>query len=104
LSPYLWAVAEIAYRCCMRNVEVRKLTDADGLSEGLYVDRVKGSRDNVTRWIPALREAWDFLVQRRDRIWAKRRFPKPERASDRPLIVAEDGTRISKEALKSAWA
>jgi len=104
LSPYLWAVAEIAYRCRMRNVEVRKLTDADGLSEGLYVDRVKGSRDNVTRWIPALREAWDFLVQRRDRIWAKRRFPKPERASDRPLIVAEDGTRISKEALKSAWA
>jgi len=104
LSPYLWAVAEIAYRCRMRNVEVRKLSDADGLSEGIYVDRVKGSRDNVTRWIPALREAWDFLVQRRDQIWAKRRFPKPERASDRPLIVAEDGARISKEALKSAWA
>ena len=104
LSPYLWAVAEIAYRCRMRNVEVRKLSDADALPEGIYVDRVKGSRDNVTRWIPALQEAWDFLVQRRNAIWAKRRRPVPLRAKDRPLIVAEDGARVSKEALKSAWA
>jgi integrase len=100
VAPYVWAVAEIAYRCRMRSVEVRNLTDADYTDEGIIVDRTKGSLGNVTRWCPELREAWGWLVARRARIWLKksRALPPP-----RPLVVTEKGLPLSKSALKSAW-
>lgn len=87
----------------MRNVEVRELTDANAHEEGVYVDRVKGSRDNITRWCPSLREAWDYLAQRRNGIWAAKQMPVPMPPKDRPLVVVEDGMPITKSALKSAW-
>jgi hypothetical protein len=101
VPPYVWAVAEIAYRCRMRSVEVRMLTDADASDEGIHVRRVKGSNDNVTRWCPELREAWSWLVARRARIWLKR--PSFRAQESRPLVVAEDGSALSKSALNSAW-
>lgn len=101
VTPYIWAVAEIAYRCRMRSVEVRMLTDANASEEGVHVRRVKGSEDNVTRWCPELREAWSWLVARRARIWLKR--PSFRAQETRPLVVAEDGSALSKSALNSAW-
>lgn len=101
VTPYIWAVAEIAYRCRMRSVEVRMLTDASATEEGVLVRRVKGSKGNVTRWCPELREAWSWLVARRARIWLKRPSFRAQEA--RPLVVAEDGSALSKSALNSAW-
>lgn len=101
VAPYVWAVAEIAYRCRMRSVEVRNLTDADKTDAGIIVDRVKGSDGNVTRWCPELVEAWGWLVARRARIWLKK--PALRGKALRPLIVSEDGCALSKSALNSAW-
>lgn len=101
VPPYVWAVAEIAYRCRMRSVEVRNLTDANKTDAGIIVHRVKGSDDNVTRWCPELVEAWSWLVSRRARIWLKR--PSFRAQEVRPLVVAEDGSALSKSALNSAW-
>jgi hypothetical protein len=101
VAPYVWAVAEIAYRCRMRSVEVRNLTDADKTDAGIIVDRVKGSDGNVTRWCPELTEAWSWLVARRARIWLKK--PSLRAKELRPLVVSEDGCALSKSALNSAW-
>jgi len=101
IAPYVWAVAEIAYRCRMRSVEVRNLTDADKTDAGITVDRVKGSDGNVTRWCPELVEAWGWLVARRARIWLKK--PSFRAQASRPLVVSEDGCALSKSALNSAW-
>lgn len=101
VTPYIWAVAEIAYRCRMRSVEVRMLTDASATDEGVLVRRVKGSADNLTRWCPELREAWSWLVSRRARIWLRK--PSFRAQALRPLVVSEDGAALSKSALNSAW-
>jgi len=101
VAPYVWAVAEIAYRCRMRGVEVRNLTDANRTVVGVIVRRVKGSDDNLTTWCPELTEAWGWLVSRRARIWLKRPSFRAQKA--RPLVVSEDGAALSKSALNSAW-
>lgn len=101
LAPYIWAVAEIAYRCRMRSVEVRNLTDANRTDAGIIVERVKGSDGNLTTWCPELTEAWGWLVSRRARIWLKK--PALRAQALRPLVVSEDGAALSKSALNSAW-
>lgn len=101
VAPYVWAVAEIAYRCRMRSVEVRMLTDDNASDAGIHVVRTKGSRDNVTLWCPELREAWSWLVARRARIWLKKASGRP--LGTRALVVSEDGRPLSKGALSSAW-
>jgi hypothetical protein len=101
VPPYVWAVAEIAYRCRMRSVEVRNLTDANRTDAGIIVTRVKGSDDNLTTWCPELTEAWGWLVSRRARIWLKK--PSLRAKETRPLVVSEDGCALSKSALNSAW-
>jgi len=101
VAPYIWAIAEIAYRCRMRSVEVRRLTDKDATDEGIIVSRVKGSLDNITKWCPELREAWRWLVARRAKVWLKK--PALRAQVLRPLVVSEDGAALSKSALNSAW-
>jgi hypothetical protein len=101
VAPYVWAVAEIAYRCRMRSVEVRMLTDEDASEAGIHVRRVKGSNDNLTAWCPELREAWSWLIARRARIWLKKASGRP--VGVRSLVVSEDGRPLSKGALSSAW-
>lgn len=103
VSPYLWAVAEIAYRCRMRGVEVRDLTDANSTAEGVIVRRHKGSLDNITRWCPELQEAWDWLANRRNEIW-KHKMPVVPLAPDkRTLLVTESGRAVGRSTLNSAW-
>jgi hypothetical protein len=101
--PYLWAVAEIAYLCRLRGIEVVTLTDANALPDGILTNRRKGSRDNIVAWTPRLRAAWDALAERREAIWKERRAVHPLRAEDRPLVVTEDGTALRRAALGTAW-
>ena len=104
--PYLWCVMEIAYLCRMRGIEVIRLTDAHATEAGLRVSRVKGSRDNIVRWTPRLRAAWDAVIAIRAEILARpanRARPVPFRAEDRLVFVNQSGTPLSKSALNQAW-
>lgn len=103
LAPYVWAVAEIAYLCRMRGVEVRDLSDASVTEDGLMVVRRKGSLPTLVRWSPDLREAVDWLAERRAKIWAAKSYPIPLRAEDRPLVVQASGAGLQKAAMNSAW-
>lgn len=104
VAPYLADVAEIAYLCRLRGVEiVVDLNDADVTAEGLQCRRRKGSRTNITRWDPRLRAAVDQLLDRRNALWAKGRMPVPLRPEDRPLVVGTTGHPLTKRAFNSAW-
>lgn len=103
VSPYLWAVAEIAYRCRMRGIEVRELTDADWTNDGVIVRRHKGSLANITRWCPDLQEAWDWLASRRNEIWRRKMPVVPLTPDKRPLLVTEAGRAVGRHTLNSAW-
>lgn len=103
VSPYLWALAEIAYRCRMRGIEVRELTDADATNDGVIVRRHKGSLTNITRWCPELQEAWDWLASRRNEIWRRRLSVVPLASNKRTLLVTESGREVGRYTLNSAW-
>lgn len=102
--PYLWAALDIAYLCRLRGIEVVTLTDANELADGVMTNRRKGSRDNIVRWTPRLRAAWNALKVNRARAWARHSIATPLRADDRPLVVSEDGTALPKTSLDSAWS
>lgn len=102
-APYLWCTMEIAYRCRLRGIEVVTLTDAHATPAGIATNRRKGSRDNVVRWIPSLRTAWDTLVEIRAKAIKRHRIPVPMRAEDRVLVVSQLGTPLSKSGLDTAW-
>ena len=103
VAPYLWAVAEIAYRCRARAVEVREMVDADATDEGVIVRRHKGSLTNITAWCPELREAWDWLAARRNAIWRNRLPVVPLAPAKRPVVVTESGRPVGRYTLNSAW-
>ena len=101
--PYLWAVADIAYLCRLRGIEVITLFDSHALADGLRTNRRKGSRDNIVAWTPRLRSAWDHLIAHRNAIWKEKSLPVPLRAENRPLVVSEDGSALQKSSLDTAW-
>lgn len=100
---YVWAAIEIAYLCRLRGIEVVTLTDANALQDGVKTNRRKGSRDNIVRWTPRLRCAWDALVDRRALIWNERSRPTPALPENRPLVVGGDGAALQKSSLDVAW-
>jgi site-specific recombinase XerD len=105
LAPYLWPLMEIKYLCRMRSIEVVHLTDAHASERGIYVARRKRSYDNIVRWSPRLRAAWDAAVAVRATIRARplnkaRPMPPPER---RFIFVTETATRLSTAALRTSW-
>jgi site-specific recombinase XerC len=101
--PYLWAVADLAYLCRLRGIEVITLRESHALAEGIKTNRRKGSRDNIVAWTPRLRAAYEWLIARRDFIWKEKRLPVPIRADDRPIVIAEGGAPLKKSSLDSAW-
>ena len=105
LAPYLWPLMEIKYLCRMRSIEVVQLTDAHASELGLYVARRKGSYDNIVRWSPRLRAAWDAAVAVRAMIYTRRRHkrlvPPPER---RFIFLTEGATPVTTSALGTSWA
>ena len=103
VAAYLWAVAEIAYLCRLRGVEVCDMTDASAEPAGLRCIRRKGSDTNITEWTPRLRAAWDYLIAYRDAIWEKRRHPVQIRPADRPLLISLTGSKLTRRALSVSW-
>lgn len=105
VAPYLWAAIVIGYRCRLRPIETRTLTDAHNTPEGIHTNRRKGSRDNITEWSAELHEAWDYLVELRKATWSNEKRPKawPIRAQDRPLMVNHVGELIGRSTFNSAW-
>ena len=101
--PYLWCALIIGYELRARGIETNKLTDADISDIGLKNERVKGSNTNITKWSDALIQAIRFLIEYRNKIWEKKRFPVPVKPSDRPLFVTETGTPLKKSSLETAF-
>lgn len=102
-SPYLWYVMEISYLCRLRGVETVTLTDANETEAGVLTNRRKGSRDNIVRWTPRLRAAWEAAKAARREVWAKRKVPVPLAAEQRRLVVATHGGPLRKSSLDTAW-
>ncbi|SFU79595.1 site-specific integrase [Halomonas korlensis] len=102
-APYLWIVMELAYILRLRGIEVVTLSDANSTVDGVLTNRRKGSRDNVVRWYPRLRNAWQAATERRDGIWKSKGRPVPMHPESRPLIVAADGSELRKSSLDTAW-
>lgn len=105
LAPYLWPLMEIKYLCRMRSIEVLHLTDAHASEQGIYVARRKRSYDNIVRWSPRLRAAWDAAIAARATIRARplnkaRPLPPLER---RFIFITETATRLSTLALSTSW-
>ena len=103
VPPYLSYVMELAYLCRLRGIEVVTLTDANELAEGVLTNRRKGSRDNVVRWTPRLRAAWNAAKARRAQVWADRGTEGPITPEKRYIIVAEHGGALGKSGLDTAW-
>lgn len=100
---YLGYVMELAYLCRLRGIEVVTLTDENELENGILTNRRKGSRDNIVRWTPRLRKAWDNAKVYRAKIWAKRKIAIPITPSRRNIIVASHGGPLRKTSLDTAW-
>ena len=100
---YLGYVMELAYLCRLRGIEVVTLTDANELESGILTNRRKGSRDNIVRWTPRLRKAWDNAKAYRAKVWAKRKTAIPIAPSRRNIIVASHGGPLRKSSLDTAW-
>lgn len=103
--PYLAPIMEIAYLCRMRGIEAVRLTDAHDTPAGVIVKRVKGSNDNLVRWTPRLRAAWDEALRVRTATRAMKRNqrkPIPLRPQDRHLFLGESAQALTKGALDQA--
>lgn len=82
----------IAYACRLRGIEAVTLTDANAIDDGVLSNRRKGSRDNVTRWTPELRDAWEALVKLRKDAEKRHDWPAQLRPELRYLVVGQRGT------------
>lgn len=102
-APYLWLLMDIAYLCRLRGIELVTLTDAAISTDGILTNRRKGSRDNIVRWTPRLRQAVEAAQARRQAIWRKKSMPVPLRPEQRRLVVAAHGGALQKSSLDSAF-
>lgn len=100
---YLSYVMEIGYLCRLRGIETITLTDAHELPEGVMTNRRKGSRDNIVRWTPRLRAAWEGAKAYRAKVWASKSTVVPIRSERRYIIVASHGGPLRKSSLDTAW-
>lgn len=100
---YLSYVMELAYLCRLRGIEAVTLTDANELQDGVLTNRRKGSRDNIVRWTPRLRDAWDSAKAYRGGIWKKKGTAQPTTPDRRFIIVAAHGGALQKSSLDTAW-
>jgi len=68
----------------------------------VIVRRHKGSLDNITRWCPELKEAWEWLANRRNEIWRGKPVV-PLAPEKRVLLATEAGKAVGRSTLNSAW-
>ncbi len=106
-SPaYLAPMLELSFMCRLRGSEAIALRDSDATAAGVLARRLKGSRDNVTKWDAAgrLRAAWDAAEAARaanhPRVAdAGRQVPDTGGA----LFLSQSGAPLSKDAQESAF-
>lgn len=101
---WMWLAIEIPYLARLRGVEVRELTDAHILDEGLLCCRHKGSRTTLATWTPRLREAIESAQKDREATWRRLGRATPIKAEDRYLLVGErNGLPIKDSTWATAW-
>lgn len=103
VAPYLAHVMVLAYKMRLRGIEVITLTDAHAGPEGITTNRRKGSRDNLTRWDPEMRQAWDALAAYRAARIKETKRATPLRPEQRFIVVSQSGTHLRKSSLDTAW-
>lgn len=103
VAPYLPHLMVITYSCRLRGIEAVTLTEANGTTEGILSNRRKGSRNNVTRWTPELRDAWNALISLRKSAELRHKIPSQLLPEKRPLVASQRGRALSKSGLDSAW-
>lgn len=84
---------EIAYLCRARTIEVRKLTEPDISEDGIFIDRVKGSVNEITGWSERLRSA----VRE-----ARALLPESLTTIARPLFHGRNGLPVPSKTIKTA--
>jgi integrase len=92
--PYVAQMMEIAYLCRARSQEVLALNESDLLDDGVFIDRGKGSINEITAWSPRLEAAISE---------ARAMNAQALTSITRPIFRARDGLRIRREAFKTAW-
>lgn len=81
---------ELAYLLYARSQEALRLTRKNLLDEGVFVDRLKGSKSNIVRWSPRLRKAIDEC--------------KAISILSPHLLTNNSGKRVTYSMLKKPWA
>lgn len=93
-SPaYLPIVMELAYLLAARGIEVTDLTINRATSDGIIVERRKGSEDNIIKWSERLRAAWKAALS------LHTTSPQP----DATLLVGKGGYSVTRPAVTKAW-
>lgn len=92
--PYLAHMMMVAYLCRMRPFEVRALREDHIIEEGVFVERGKGSANEITRWSPKLKKAVEE---------ARKLHPDSPVVMSRPLFHGKNGAPIPKSAFQTAW-
>lgn len=94
LSPYLAPIMELAYLCRMRSEEVRAFSEKHIRNHGVFIERVKGSENEITAYSDRLLSAISH---------ARKLFPDAPTLTTRPLIHDKKGLPITAPAYKNAW-
>lgn len=93
---------ELTLGLAARGVEVLSLKLSDCTDEGIYVERKKGSRDNIIEW------AKEDTSKQDSRLWKayqgalERHKPHKILPIDPPLLLTRKGERLSPSGLQSA--
>jgi len=95
--PWIAPMMEFSYLCRMRDSEVRGITEDEHIrDEGIFVERGKHSRNEITAWSPRLKLALKNAK--------KLCNPKaPDRINKCPLFKSRSGGIIGKDTRDSAW-
>lgn len=95
--PWIAPLMEIAYICRMRDSEVRGiLEDVHIRDKGIFVERSKHSKNEITAWSPRLRKAVEDARNLCD-------TKGPTREINRPLFKGRSGGPITATNRKSGW-
>jgi site-specific recombinase XerD len=92
--PYIAPMMELAYLCRARSIEVLAFTEANISEEGIFLNRAKGSNNEITAWSERLHKA---VAE------ARALFPNAPASIKRPLIHSKTGMAIPRESFKTAW-
>lgn len=102
-APYLWIVMELAYLLRLRGIEIITLTDYHERPEGIFTERRKGSRSNLTKWNARLRKVWEAAKELRRHQRSRNKLPIPADPKKRWLFLSNDGHHLRRSALDTAW-